>query len=192
MTTHQVLRHCQTESSTVGSPRDERIKQSVAQMLGHARAVVLELHAGDQSMATRADIHIRERTSPQHQTSTAAVVLVRCLSHCLHGVAAQIQHRLDDEIAIQVQWRQARIVIPIDHHARWRICREQMPHVLQQLMDVDRFLAGQMPRTEQRIDQRHQSIGFADDDRRVFAHRCDHRAGEPAIARPLAVHRGDF
>src|SRR5690606_34322463 len=48
VTTHQVLRHCQTKSSTVGSPRNERIKQCVAQMLGHTRPVVFELHAGDQ------------------------------------------------------------------------------------------------------------------------------------------------
>ena len=38
-------------------------------------------------------------------------------------------------------------------------------------MNVDRFFARRVPRTEQCIDQRHQSIRFADDDGRVFAHR---------------------
>src|ERR1043165_9159625 len=69
VTTHQVLRHCQTKSSTVGSPRDERIKQSVSQVLGHTWPVVFELHAGDEAMTLRADIHIGERASAQHQAA---------------------------------------------------------------------------------------------------------------------------
>src|SRR5690606_4895524 len=107
VTTHQVLRHCQTKSSTVCSPRHERIKQRVAQVLGHARAVVLELYAGNQPMTAGADVHIGTRARAQYQAAAAPMVpgCVPDLRQRLQRVATQVEHGLDDEIAIQMQWR---------------------------------------------------------------------------------------
>src|SRR5688500_12939610 len=80
---HQVLSQREAEAGAVGASCHERIKQGVAQLIGHAYAGVLELHAGDQSMTTRTDAHIRECACAQGNSATRRGVL----RDGLHGVA---------------------------------------------------------------------------------------------------------
>src|SRR5262245_15974286 len=63
----QVLRNRKTEPGAVRAPRYERIEQCVPQLIWNSRTVVLELHARDQSMTTRADVDVRERTRTQRE-----------------------------------------------------------------------------------------------------------------------------
>ena len=91
----------------------------------------------------------------------------------LHGVAAQIQHRLDDLIAVEraaaagSDRSRARSTTPGGASAasRWPTCCNSS-------WMLTGSLRGGMTGAEQRIDQRGEPIGFADDDRRVFAQRA--------------------
>ena len=65
VTAHEILRDGETESGAVRTTCDQRIEQRVAQLLWHAGTVVLELHARDESVATRADVHVRQRSRTQ-------------------------------------------------------------------------------------------------------------------------------
>src|SRR5262249_19786948 len=49
VTTDEILRDGESEARAVGSTRHEGIEQRLAQMLRHAGAVVLELHARDET-----------------------------------------------------------------------------------------------------------------------------------------------
>ena len=83
----------------------------------------------------------------------------------LHGVAPEIQQRLDDEVPVEAHARKARIVVALDLHGAGRLGRQQMTNVLHQLVDVERLLAGLLSGTEQRIDEAREAIGLGDDDR---------------------------
>ena len=97
VTADQVLRDRKTEPRAVGASGHERIEQRVAQMVGHARTVVFELHARDEPMAARADVDVGQRARAQHDAALAA----RVLRDRLQRVATEVEHRLDDEIAIE-------------------------------------------------------------------------------------------
>src|SRR5678815_3613187 len=163
VTAHQVLRDREPESGAIRTPGDERIEQRLAQVVGHARPVVFELHARDQAMTAGADVHVGQRARAQYDATLAAVVL----RDRLQRVAAEVEHRLDDQIAIQRQRRQARIVVALDRHGRRRIGCEQVAHVLQQLVNVRLLATGRVARTEERVDESGEAIGLADDHRGV-------------------------
>jgi len=57
----------------------------------------------------------RERARAQHDSTLRA--------HGLHGVSTEIQERLDDEIPVKTQPREARIVVALDLHGAGRFGR---------------------------------------------------------------------
>jgi hypothetical protein len=59
VTTDEILRNGKAETGAIGASGDQGVEQCIAQLFGHSRAVVLELHTGDQSMAARADVDVR-------------------------------------------------------------------------------------------------------------------------------------
>src|SRR5690349_14442770 len=61
VTADQVLRDREPESRAIRTSGDERIEQRLAQVVGHAGSVIFELHARDQAMTARADVHIGKR-----------------------------------------------------------------------------------------------------------------------------------
>src|SRR5918995_133450 len=147
--TDQILRDRKTEPRAVGAPGHEWIEERVAQMVGHARTVVFELDAGDEPVTARADVDVGQRARAQHDAALAA----RVLRDRLQRVATEVEHRLDDEIAIERQRRQARVVVTFDHHARRRVGGEQVTHVLRQLVNVGQLATRCVSRPEHRIDQ---------------------------------------
>src|SRR5262245_2753706 len=96
VTADEVLRDSETEPGAIGTAGHERIEQGFAQVVGHARTVVFELHAGDESMPARADVDVGQRSRTQHDAAFAAGVPCDRLQR----VAPEIEHRLDHEIAI--------------------------------------------------------------------------------------------
>src|SRR5262245_3344479 len=86
---HKILRHCKTKSGPIRAARDQRIEQSIPQRFGHTGPVVLELHTRDQAVSPCADVHVRECPRTQHDRAMPP-------RQCLHGVASEIQHRLND------------------------------------------------------------------------------------------------
>src|SRR5215510_11895918 len=127
MTAHQILRDCQTEAGAVGATSDEWIKERVSQMLRYARAGILELDAGNQSVAACADVLIGQRARSKNDATAIGAIL----REGLRSVAAKVQHGLDDLVTIEKQRRQARIVIALHHNARRCVGSEQMSDVLQ-------------------------------------------------------------
>ncbi len=156
----QVLRDGEAEARAALPARHERVEDRVLQLGRHARPVVLDLDAGDDSIASAADAGVRERARAQHDASP--------LAHGLDRIAPEIEQRLDDLVAIQPQARQARIVIALDRDACGRFRGQQVTDVLHQLVDIDGLLPRRLAGAEQRVDERRQPIGFGDDHRRVF------------------------
>src|ERR1044072_9170290 len=97
VTADQVLRDREPESGAVRTPGDERIEQRLAQVVGHAGPVVFELHARDDTMPASADVHVGERARAQDDAALAA----RVLRDRLQRIAPEVEHRLDDQIAME-------------------------------------------------------------------------------------------
>ena len=55
------------EAGAVGAPGNERIKNGVANLVEHARTVVLELNRGNQPVAMRADADVARGAGAQDQ-----------------------------------------------------------------------------------------------------------------------------
>ena len=89
----------------------------------------------------------------------------------LNGVAAEIQHGLNDVVRIDRERRQARIVVALDGDAFGRLAAQQVIDALQQLVHVDQLLRGRASGPEHGIEQIGEPVRFADDDARVFAQR---------------------
>ena len=89
----------------------------------------------------------------------------------LDRVAPEVEQRLYHLVAVEPQARQARVVVALDRHARRRFGREQVTDVLDELVNVDRFLAWRLAGTEQRVHQRREPVRLADDDGRVLVQR---------------------
>src|SRR5580658_4737454 len=62
---YEVLRDTEPEARACGAARDERIENRVANVRGHARAVVLELNRGHQPMALPTDADVGRDAGPQ-------------------------------------------------------------------------------------------------------------------------------
>jgi hypothetical protein len=87
----------------------------------------------------------------------------------LDGVAAQIQHGLNDVVRIHGERRQAWVVIAIDGDTFGCFAAQQMKNALQELVNVDQLLRGRAPRAEHGVEQIGETVGLADDDARIFA-----------------------
>src|SRR6188474_11588 len=190
----EVLSYGEAKAGAARAPRHERIEDRVLELRWNARSVVFNLDAGDDAVAAAADARIGERARAQHDSTLRA--------HGLHGVSTEVQERLDDEIPVKTQPREARIVVALDLHGAGRLGRQQMANMLYQFVDVERLLAGLLSRTEQRIDETREAIGLGDDDRCVLMQRAVlelafeqlRGAAEPAqriadLVRELTHHR---
>src|SRR5690606_1536114 len=105
----EVLRHGEAEARAALAPGDQRIEHGVPQFGRHAGPVVLDLDARDHAVAAAADARVGERARAQHDAPAVADRLDR--------VAAEVEQRLDDLVAVEPQARQARIVVTLDHDA---------------------------------------------------------------------------
>ena len=89
----------------------------------------------------------------------------------LNGVAAEIQHGLNDVVRIDLDGRQARVVIALDRDLFGRLAAQQAIHALEKLVHVHELLRRRAPGSQHAIEQVGEPIGLADDDTRVLAQR---------------------
>src|SRR5262245_16254433 len=160
----QVLRHREAEPRAAGAPGHERIEDRVLELGSDAGSVILDLDAGHDAKAAAADARVGERARAQHDATL--------LTDRLDCVAAEVEQRLDHQVPIQPQTRQARIVVALDLHCRRCLGREQVADVLRELVDIDRRLARLLAGAEQRVDQPRETIRLGDDDRGVLVKRA--------------------
>src|SRR5258708_29194873 len=85
----------------------------------------------------------------------------------LRGVARDVEHRLDQLLAIADDLRNARVVIALDLDAELGL--DQASHALEHFVHAERLDARGAMRREHPVHQPLQAIGFLDDDLRVFA-----------------------
>ena len=102
----------------------------------------------------------------------------------MHRVSRDVQHRLDEELGVRDQIRDARVVVALDNDARRSLGVDEGPHPLGDLVDVHRLHARRAPRSDHPVDQRRESIGFADDDPRVLAQRRVRKLALEQLRRP--------
>jgi len=87
--------------------------------------------------------------------------------HCLHGIARDIERRLNQLFGIGLDFRQTDIVVAAQRHARG-FSQDRAANPLQDFVDIHRTKTGHAMRGEQPLHQRLQPIGFLDDDLGIF------------------------
>src|SRR5919198_1979606 len=85
----------------------------------------------------------------------------------LRGIARDVEHCLDELLAIAEERRNARVVIALDVAAEFG--DYQAPHPLEHFMDAHRLDARGPMRREHAVHEALQAICLLDDDLRVFA-----------------------
>ena len=159
----QLLRHRQAEAGAVRAAGDQRIENARAQLFRNARAVVLHLHDGHETVAGRSYADVGERAGAQHDPAAGA--------QRLHGVAGHVEQRLNHLIAIEGGVGQAGIVVALDVDRGSRLGPQQVIYVLADLVHVDRRLLRHALGARHGIDHGGQAVRLADDDSRVFLQR---------------------
>jgi hypothetical protein len=161
MTANQFLRRGQAEAGAFRLARDERIEHRVLQVGGYARSVIFDFYRGDDTMSNVAYREVGNGSASQRE---GAVAIERS-----DRIAHEVQERLHHLVAIEVDLRQARIVISV-HGQLFLVFRLDKAHdVLEKFVDIDRLLVGRTARAEQRVDQSCESICLTDNDIRVFS-----------------------
>ena len=61
-------------------------------------------------------------------------------AHCLHGIACDVEQRLNQLAAIEQPLGQARIVVAFNRHAIRRLAAQQAVNMLTEFMDVQPLL----------------------------------------------------
>src|SRR4051812_7576645 len=84
----------------------------------------------------------------------------------LCGVARNVEHRLDELLAVADDLRQARVVVALDLDAELGL--DQAPRPLEDFVDADRLDARRSMRREHAVHQALQPIRLLDDHLRVF------------------------
>src|SRR5258708_40226384 len=79
----------------------------------------------------------------------------------LRGVARDVEHRLDQLLAVADDLRNARVVIALDLDAEFR--PDEAPHALEHFVDADRLDARRAMRGEHAVHQPLQAVGLLDD-----------------------------
>src|SRR6185437_2791923 len=181
---YQLLCHRETEAGAIGAAGDQRIEDARAQLFGNARAIVLDLQAGDEAMPGRSDADVGKRARAQHDPAAG--------TQRLQGVACHIEQRLDDLMAIERGARQARIVVALDLDRRGRLRAQQVIYVLAHLVHVDRRFLRYALRARHGVDQRRQPVRLADDDLGVLLQRSALQLALEELRRPAQAAKGIF
>ena len=144
MAADEILRYPQTEACSLGAAGHERIENGIADFREHAGTVVLELNRRHQAMPLGTDADTGSRAGSKHHARRPhAAVRQR-----LNGVAAEVQHRLNDVVGIDGERRQAGIVVAIDDKPFGSVAAQQMIDALQQLVDVHELFGRGASRAE--------------------------------------------
>src|SRR3989338_118484 len=168
-----VLGDGQTEPRAFRPAGDHGVENVLLQVLGYPRAVVLEIGAQHQAVALMAD---REVAFGARADLDDATVLDR-----LGGVAHDVEHRLDQLLRVALQLRQARVVIALDGESDGRLDQHQAPHVLEDLVEVDRLFLERLVRADDAIHQVAQPVGLVNDDAGIL---LEPLVGELALDQP--------
>ena len=161
MTTDQLLRGRQSKAGAFGSAGDQRIEDRVLQIGGYARSVILNFDRGDDAMSYVADREVRYGAAAQREGAMAIQRRDR--------ITHKVQECLDHLVPVKIDQRQPRIVIAVHGQLFLILCLDNAHDVFEQFVNVGWLLVGRAARSEQRIDECGQPVGFADDDVRVFS-----------------------
>ena len=148
-----LLRHRQAQAAAVGAAGDQGQEDLLGQGLGHAAAVVGDLHAQRQRVHLLADAHPVFGAGAQADVGRAG----------LDGVAHQVPDRLHQAVRIAAQRRQARVVVAPQAHRPAGFLLGQADHLFEHAMDVERLVRAGGRGREQLVDQVGQPLHFRAD-----------------------------
>lgn len=160
MPAEQFLRGWQSQPGAIGSARNQGIEHRVLQVLRYAGAIIFDFNRRNHPVPRVSDREAHDRATSQGN---------RALTVERHDrIPDEIQKRLHDLVAIEVDERQAWIVVP-DKCQLLRFFRlDDANNILEQLVYVDRLFVRWSTRSEQSVDESGKTIGLADDDIRVL------------------------
>src|SRR3989344_200101 len=157
---NDVLGNGKPETGAVGTAGDHRVKDMLLQVFGNTRAVVFDFDAQRQPMTFVADGELAFDACAQ--THGAIVV------HGLYRVAHDIQHRLNQLLAVTQNRRQTRVVIALHREPHRYLDQDELAHVFEYLVDVDQFVFWHPVRPDHPVHQVTQPIGLVNNDACVF------------------------
>ncbi|MNO89287.1 hypothetical protein D3C76_807660 [compost metagenome] len=107
-----------------------------------------------------ADGELAQGAAAQGDAAQAQLVL---RADRLHGVAHDVEHRLDHLLAVDQHIRQARVIVAHQCDAPLAFGLHQAADPLQHFVNVGHGQRGQLVRAEHAVDQVTQPVGFFDD-----------------------------
>ena len=152
----------QPEAGAVGTPGYHGRKNRVDHVFRNTRSVVDDVHPADQSMPLGA-----HRELPLGPGAQGDLALLGVQSG-LQRVAHDVQHRLDQLGPVGGKFWQARVVIPQDDRPVIRFRCNQVAHVLEHFMNIERLPVQLLVGAQQAVHQVAQAICLADNDPGVF------------------------
>lgn len=160
MAAQQLLRNGQAEAGSFRTTGNQRVKNRVLQRQGNARPVVLDVDAYYCAVPHVADGKVHQ--SPASQRNLSVPIEGR------RSILHEVQKRLHHLVAVEVDQRQAHIVIATEANVFADIRLNQTHDVLEQLVHIQRLLVRRASGAKQSIDECRQPVRFADDDIGVF------------------------
>ncbi|OPZ04581.1 MAG: hypothetical protein BWZ09_01707 [Alphaproteobacteria bacterium ADurb.BinA305] len=118
-----------------------------------------------QTIALLAQRHLARDARAQRDLRVAGS---DALGECLRRVVRDVQHRLDELLAIGGELGQAEVVVGDDADRR-KLGEDQAAHAFEHVVEVDRGRAHHAMRTQQAVHQVLQAVGLGDDDVGEFA-----------------------
>ena len=151
--------------------------------------VVDDMQFQCQSIALLAESHLPGDAGAQDQLRIAGR---NALRQGLAGVVRDVEHRLDQLLAVAPELGNRGVVVAHDLQAARKLRQDQRAHPLADLVDVDvAHDVRPAVRRQQAVHQRLQPIGLVDDDLGVFLQVAATRSPSPAAARRRGCRPAD-
>src|SRR5690606_3317188 len=141
----------QAEAAALRAAADHRIENPVADFGGNARAVVDDVEPAHDPVVISANGEMA--LDPGAQADAAAAADHARAAEGLHGVAGDIEHRLDQLFPVAVNLRDAGIVIANDRQIVAGLGFEQGGDMLGDFVDIYRCQDGGLVGAEQAVYQ---------------------------------------
>jgi len=156
------LRERETQTRPALAPRYQGIEDAISDGLRDARTVVLDMQFQCQAIALLAQRDLPCDPRAQHD---AGVADGTPLGECQRGVVGDVEHRLDQLLAVADEVGDRGVVVALDRQAPGELGQDQRPHPLAHLVDVHvGHHVGAAMRRQQAVDQGLQPVGLVDDD----------------------------
>src|SRR5262245_40978184 len=165
---HERLRQRESEPRPALAAGYERMEHTLAQLGRDPRTVVDHLQFQCQPVPPARDRDGARDPRPQHDLAGGWGARTRAGAR-LRGVAHDVQHRLDQLLAVALDLRQARVVVAHDADARRKLREDEAAHPFADFVDVHRADVRRTVRRQEPVHQELQPVGLLDDHLRVLA-----------------------